>query len=142
MNGLDSGQLPLAGVKVIEFCSIAAGPFCGMLLADMGADVTKVEAPGGDALRQWPPLTDGYSENFASLNRNKQSFVLNLNQPDSKELAPQLIRGADVVIENKRTEVIKRLGLDFASFAKTRHELLYCTIYAYGKTGTRAAEGR
>src|SRR3546814_933976 len=141
MNGLDAGQLPLAGVKVIEFCSIAAGPFCGMLLADMGADVTKVEAPGGDALRQWPPLTDGYSENFASLNRNKQSVVLNLKQPEDKELAQQLIRGADVVIENNRPGVMKRLGLDFASFAETRPELIYCSISAYGQTGPRAAEG-
>src|SRR5689334_16357479 len=58
--------LPLAGVRVIEFCSIAAGPFCGMLLADMGADVLKIEPPSGDALRTWPPINDGFSENFAS----------------------------------------------------------------------------
>ena len=72
-------MLPLQGVKVIEFCQVAAGPFCGMLLADMGADVIKVEHPeGGDSLRQWPPLNQGFSENFASLNRNKRSIALNL----------------------------------------------------------------
>ncbi|AEG94133.1 hypothetical protein Rta_30240 [Ramlibacter tataouinensis TTB310] len=72
---------PLAGVKVVEFCSVAAGPFCSMLLADMGADVIKVEPHEGDALRQWPPLTEGYSENFASSNRNKRSIVLD-ERPD------------------------------------------------------------
>jgi crotonobetainyl-CoA:carnitine CoA-transferase CaiB-like acyl-CoA transferase len=66
-------MLPLSGVRVVEFCSTAAGPFCAMLLSDMGAEVVKVEPPEGDALRQWPPLTQGYSENFASLNRNKKS---------------------------------------------------------------------
>jgi crotonobetainyl-CoA:carnitine CoA-transferase CaiB-like acyl-CoA transferase len=67
-------MLPLQGVRVIEFCNVAAGPFCGMLLADMGADLIKVEHPkGGDSMRQWPPLSGGYSENFASLNRNKRS---------------------------------------------------------------------
>ena len=60
---------PLQGVKVIEFCHVAAGPFCGMLLSDFGAEVTKIESPEGDAMRQWPPLSDGFSENFASLNR-------------------------------------------------------------------------
>ena len=62
---------PLRGIKVVEFCAVAAGPYCSMLLADMGADVIKVEPEQGDALRQWPPISDGFSENFASLNRNK-----------------------------------------------------------------------
>lgn len=65
-------MLPLQGVRVVEFCEVAAGPFCGMLLADMGADVIKVERPEGDSLRQWPPLSEGFSENFASVNRNKR----------------------------------------------------------------------
>ena len=72
----------LAGITVLEICNVAAGPFCGMLLADMGADVIKVENPdGGDTLRSWPPISDGYSENFASLNRNKRSVTLNLERP-------------------------------------------------------------
>jgi crotonobetainyl-CoA:carnitine CoA-transferase CaiB-like acyl-CoA transferase len=75
-------MLPLQGIRVIEFCNVAAGPFCGMLLADMGADVIKVEHPkGGDSMRQWPPITGGYSENFASLNRNKRSVTLDLKDP-------------------------------------------------------------
>ncbi|MGI9152625.1 MAG: CoA transferase, partial [Rubrivivax sp.] len=69
---------PLAGVKVVEFCQIASGPFTGMLLADYGAQVVKIEPPEGDAMRTWPPLSAGYSENFASLNRGKQSIALDL----------------------------------------------------------------
>jgi crotonobetainyl-CoA:carnitine CoA-transferase CaiB-like acyl-CoA transferase len=70
------------GIQVVEFCQVAAGPFCGMLLADFGADVVKIEPPEGDALRQWPPITDGFSENFASLNRGKRSVVLDLKDPE------------------------------------------------------------
>lgn len=71
-----SHPLPLDGIKVIEICNVAAGPFCGMLLADLGADLVKVEHPeGGDTLRSWPPIKDGYSENFASLNRDRKSVV-------------------------------------------------------------------
>jgi crotonobetainyl-CoA:carnitine CoA-transferase CaiB-like acyl-CoA transferase len=141
MSGWNAGQLPLAGVKVVEFCAVAAGPFCGMLLADMGAEVVKVEAPEGDALRQWPPLRDGYSENFASLNRNKQSVALDLKAAQDQDLARRLILEADVVIENNRPGVMKRLGLDFARFAETHPDLIYCSISAYGQTGPRASEG-
>ncbi len=79
---------PLTGTKVIELCHIAAGPFAGMLLADMGADVIKVESPEGNGMRGWPPYKQGYSENFASLNRNKRSVVLNLK--DTADLAAAL----------------------------------------------------
>ena len=110
-------MLPLQGVRVIEFCNVAAGPFCGMLLADMGADVIKVEHPkGGDSMRQWPPLSDGYSENFASLNRNKRSVTLDLKDPAGKARAHSLIASADVVIENNRPGVMDRLGLGYGDF--------------------------
>ena len=82
-------MLPLAGVKVIEFCQVLAGPFCGCLLADMGADVIKVEAPDGDLMRQWPPLVDGYSQYFASVNRNKRSVFL----PELPTLAESGVAG-------------------------------------------------
>lgn len=141
MDELSVRSLPLAGIKVVEFCAVAAGPFCGMLLADMGADVIKVEAPGGDALRTWPPLTGGYSENFASLNRNKRSAVLDLKNPADLSLARTLVLDADVVIENNRPGVMRRLGLDFASFRQQRPGLVYCSISAYGQTGPRADEG-
>src|SRR5512134_2403683 len=135
-------HLPLSGVRVIEFCNVAAGPFCGMLLADMGADVIKVENPqGGDSMRQWPPLTGGYSENFASLNRNKRSVTLDLKNPADKARARALALGADVVIENNRPGVMERLGLGYASFRADKPALVYCSISAFGQEGPRAQEG-
>lgn len=131
----------LEGVKVIEFCEIAAGPFCAMLLADMGADVIKVERPSGDAMRMWPPISDGYSENFASINRNKRSVVLDLKSDDGVEAARKLILSADVVVENFRPGVMARLGLDFATMSEIRSDLIYCSISAFGQTGPRAKEG-
>lgn len=132
---------PLAGVRVVEFCSTASGPFSTMLLADMGAEVVKIEPPTGDGLRQWPPLNDGYSENFASLNRNKRSAVLNLKDPADAALARQLILEADVVVENNRPGVMDRLGLGWAAMSAEKPQLLYCSISAYGQTGPRAGEG-
>lgn len=105
--------LPLSGVRVVEICDVAAGPFCGMLLADMGADVVKIELPSGDLLRQWPPHTDGFSENFASLNRGKQSIALDLKHHDDLAVARDLISGSDVVLENNRPGVMDRLGLGY-----------------------------
>lgn len=141
MHESSSDNLPLEGVKVVEFCSVAAGPFCGMLLSDMGADVVKVEPPGGDTLRQWPPVTNGYSENFASLNRNKRSAQLNLKDEQDKQVAFNLIREADVVIENNRPGVMARLGLGYEDFVELQPSLVYCSISAYGQSGPRAAEG-
>src|SRR4051812_11281109 len=98
---MNPSSLPLSGIRVIEICNVAAGPFCGMLLADMGADVVKVENPdGGDTLRSWPPITDGYSENFASLNRNKRSVTLNLKDEGDLALLRELVAQADVLLEN------------------------------------------
>ena len=135
-------MLPLTGIRVIEFCNVAAGPFCAMLLADMGADVVKVENPqGGDSMRQWPPLTAGYSENFASLNRNKRSVTLDLKNPADRERARNLILGADVVLENNRPGVMDRLGLGYRSFAAEKPSLVYCSISAFGQEGPRAGEG-
>jgi len=136
-----SAPLPLSGVRVVEFCSTAAGPFCAMLLADMGAEVVKVEPPEGDGLRQWPPLSKGYSENFASLNRNKQSVALNLKDPADHAVAHRLVLDADIVVENNRPGVMDRLGLGYAHFREIKPQLLYCSISAYGQTGPRAGEG-
>ncbi|MGV9866605.1 CaiB/BaiF CoA transferase family protein [Rhodococcus koreensis] len=132
----------LEGVRVIEFCTVAAGPFSTMLLADMGADVVKVEHPKtGDTMRAWPPLTDNYSENFASLNRNKRSVALDLKDPDGNAAARALVAGADVVIENNRPGVMARLGLDYATVSAGNPGLVYCSISAFGQTGPRAKEG-
>ncbi|CUA93002.1 CaiB/BaiF CoA transferase family protein [Comamonas thiooxydans] len=137
-----SQQLPLDGIKVIEICNVAAGPFCGMLLADMGADLVKVENPeGGDTLRSWPPIKDGYSENFASLNRNKKSVTLNLKDAADVELLRELVRSADVLIENNRPGVMDRLGLGYKDLKVENQQLVYCSISAYGQSGPRAKEG-
>ena len=133
---------PLAGITVVEVCNVAAGPFCGMLLADMGADVIKVENPsGGDTLRSWPPIHDGFSENFASLNRNKRSVTLNLKDADDVELLRELVRDADVLIENNRPGVMGRLGVGYEQLSEINPRLVFCSISAYGQTGPRAQEG-
>jgi len=135
------GDALRAGVKVVEFCQVAAGPFCGLLLADYGADVVKIEPPEGDSLRQWPPITGGYSENFASLNRGKRSAVLNLKDPADRDHARRLVLEADVLIENNRPGAMDRLGLGWAWFAERKPGLVYCSISAFGQTGPRASEG-
>jgi crotonobetainyl-CoA:carnitine CoA-transferase CaiB-like acyl-CoA transferase len=134
-------MLPLQGVTVIEFCQIASGPFAGMLLADMGADVIKVESPEGDGMRSWPPLTEGYSENFASLNRNKRSVVLNLKDKTDLQRARELCLSADIVLENFRPGVMNRLGLGYETLSGEKPSLIYCSISAYGQEGPRANEG-
>ena len=141
MSSPATTALPLAGVRVIEFCSVAAGPFCGMLLADMGADVLNIEPPAGDALRSWPPINDGFSENFASINRNKRSAVLDLKLAEHAELARSLCTEADVVIENNRPGVMDRLGLGYERLSSLNPKLVYCSISAFGQTGPRAGEG-
>jgi crotonobetainyl-CoA:carnitine CoA-transferase CaiB-like acyl-CoA transferase len=136
-----SPLLALRGVRVVEFCQIAAGPFAGLLLADMGADVIKVESPEGDGMRNWPPHTGGYSENFASLNRGKKSVVLNLKTPSEVEKAVQLCLSADVVLENFRPGVMQRLGLGYEHLSKSKPSLVYCSISAFGQEGPRSQEG-
>lgn len=134
--------LPLEGVRVIELCNVAAGPFCGMLLADMGADLIKVENPqGGDTLRSWPPISDGYSENFASLNRNKRSVTLDLKDPADLTRFKSLIESADVLIENNRPGVMDRLGIGFEVLKGINPKLVMASISAYGQSGPRAKEG-
>lgn len=142
---MDATQ-PLAGLKVVEICNVAAGPFCAMLLADLGADVIKIENPqGGDTMRAWPPHTgpEGhtYSENFASLNRNKRSMALDLKNPDHVAIARDLAAKADILVENNRPGVLDRLGLGYAALSEINPKLVYCSISAYGQTGPRAQEG-
>ena len=131
----------LEGIKVVEFCEIAAGPFCAMLLADMGAEVVKVERPAGDAMRMWPPVNDGYSENFASINRNKRSVVLDLKTDEGVHAAKAIILDSDVVVENFRPGVMARLGIDYETMAAEKPSLIYCSISAFGQSGPRAKQG-
>lgn len=133
-------RLPLAGLRVVEFCQVASGPYCGMLLADLGAEVVKVEPPSGDAMRTWPPLSDGFSENFASLNRNKRSIALDLKSEGDVAIAKRLIDRSDILIENNRPGVMSRLGLGYTELSRARPELIYCSISAFGQTGPRSAD--
>jgi succinate---hydroxymethylglutarate CoA-transferase len=138
---------PLSGVRVLEFGQIAAGPFAGSLLADLGADVVKVENPaGGDGMRSWPPLSskDGgppFSENFASLNRNKRSIAIDLKDAPSVARLKALATSADVVIENFRAGVLKRLGLGYDDLKAGNPRLVYCSISGFGQAGPYAEKG-
>jgi len=134
-------MLPLEGVKVLEFTNIASGPFCGMLLADMGADVIKVEKPTGDDMRYWPPISDGYSENFASVNRNKRSIAMDLKSEEGRALARKLCKNADVVVENNRAGAMGRLGLGYEALKELNPALIYCSINAFGSDGPYAHRG-
>ncbi len=137
----------LEGVRVLEFGQIAAGPFTGSLLADLGADVVKVERPGtGDGMRQWPPLTanaegERYSENFASLNRNKRSVAFDLSDSGDLERLSGLCRSADVILENFRPGVMQRKGLGYDDLAADNPGLVFCSISGYGQTGPYSNRG-
>ena len=133
--------LPLTGVRVVEFCQIASGPYCGMLLADFGAEVIKVEPTEGDAMRQWPPLSDGFSENFASINRGKRSITLDLKDPADRDMARRLVLESDVLVENSRPGAMQRLGLGWDWFGPRKPGLVYCSISAFGQDGPRGPEG-
>ncbi|MCL4745077.1 MAG: CoA transferase [Burkholderiaceae bacterium] len=133
--------MPLVGVRVVEFCQVAAGPFCGMLLADFGAEVLKVEPREGDALRHWPPISNGFSENFASINRAKRSIVLDLKDAADRDLARSLVLESDVLVENNRPGAMQRLGLGWDWFGERKPSLVYCSISAFGQSGPRASEG-
>lgn len=134
-------MLPLADVRVVEFCQVLAGPFAGCLLADMGADVIKVESPEGDLMRQWPPILDGYSQYFASVNRNKRSVVLDLKSEQGRADARRLALSADIVLENFRPGVMAKFGLDYAALSAAKPALVYCSVSAFGQSGPRATEG-
>jgi crotonobetainyl-CoA:carnitine CoA-transferase CaiB-like acyl-CoA transferase len=125
----------LKGVRVVDFTQVVAGPTCTMMLADMGADVIKIEAPSGDLCRALPPFANGESVPFLSLNRNKRSVVLDLKDAAQVEMAAQLIADSDVVVECFRPGVMKRLGLDFDAMKERNPRLIYCAVTAYGQNG-------
>ena len=130
---------PLNGVRVLDLTRVLAGPFATMLLGDLGADVIKVERPGdGDETRQLPPMRDGESHYFLSVNRNKRGMVIDLKQPAGRDLALELARLSDVVVENFRPGVAARLGLDYDTVKRVSPEVVYCSISAFGQDGPMA----
>jgi crotonobetainyl-CoA:carnitine CoA-transferase CaiB-like acyl-CoA transferase len=126
---------PFEGIRVADFSTTIAGPQCSRLLADLGAEVIKVEAPEGDMLRSRPPLRNGASTMFGQLNAGKESVVLDLSRPDAREAARRLAEASDVLLENFRPGVMKRFGLDYVSLAPSCPRLVYCSISGYGQTG-------
>jgi crotonobetainyl-CoA:carnitine CoA-transferase CaiB-like acyl-CoA transferase len=131
----------LAGIRVVDFSHFIAGPFATMILADMGAEVIKVEAPGkGDDLRRYPPVHPDlmHGAPFLWTNRNKRSVALDLKSEAGLDIARELIAQADVVVENFSSGVMKRLGLDYNSCRKLKPEIIYCSVSAYGREGAFA----
>jgi crotonobetainyl-CoA:carnitine CoA-transferase CaiB-like acyl-CoA transferase len=134
---------PLEGVRVVELAQIMAGPTCGMLLADMGADVIKVEKlPGGDDTRSYSePSIHGESAAFMMLNRNKRGIAVNLKTPGGLEVVKRLLATADVVTENYRKGTLEKLGLGYEVLEKLNPRLVYCAVSGYGRTGPYADKG-
>ncbi|MFT4783960.1 MAG: crotonobetainyl-CoA:carnitine CoA-transferase CaiB-like acyl-CoA transferase [Paracoccaceae bacterium] len=139
---MTSSTGPLAGMRVIELAHIMAGPVCGLMLADMGADVIKVEKPTGDDSRRFvPPEIKGESAAFMMMNRNKRGIALNLKDPAAVAVLHKLLTTADVVIENYRMGTMERLGLGYDELAKLNPRLIYCEISGFGRTGPYAERG-
>ena len=133
---------PLAGMKVIELAHIMAGPVCGLMLADMGADVIKVEKPDGDDSRRFvPPQIEGESAAYMMMNRNKRGIALNLKDARAKDALHRLLENADVVIENYRMGTMERLGLGYDTLRAINPRLIYCEISGFGRTGPYATRG-
>ena len=129
----------LSGLRVLDFTTTIAGPHCGRMLADLSAEVIKIEAPEGDMMRTRPPLRDGASTSFGQLNAGKKSVVLDLKSPRGVEAARRLVATAAVVVENFRPGVMRRFGLDYDALKKVKPDLVYCAISGYGQTGPSAA---
>ncbi|HKV17176.1 MAG TPA: CaiB/BaiF CoA-transferase family protein [Reyranella sp.] len=129
---------PLTGVRVLDFSTTIAGPHCGRLMADMGADVIKVESPEGDLMRSRPVQRNGAGTMFGQLNAGKRSIVLDLKRPEAVAAVKTLVRGVDIVLENYRPGVMKRLGLDYPELAKVNPRIIYGAISGYGQTGPGA----
>ncbi|MEE2884099.1 MAG: CoA transferase [Chloroflexota bacterium] len=127
---------PLEDITVLDFTQIMAGPFCTMLLADMGADVIKIEKPSGDDIRGiGPPFINGESAAFLQINRNKRSIVMDLKHTDSYDVISRMISKADIIVQNFRPGVMENLNLDYDSVRKFNQSIIYCSISGFGTTG-------
>jgi crotonobetainyl-CoA:carnitine CoA-transferase CaiB-like acyl-CoA transferase len=127
---------PLKGLRVVDFTRVVAGPFCTMILGDLGAEIIKVEMPGkGDDTRDYPPFQKGESSYFMSINRNKKSVTLNLKKDEGRKIAYKIIEKSDVVIENFRPGVSTRLGIDYQTIKPYNPKIIYASISSFGQTG-------
>ena len=126
---------PLSGVRVLDLSAYIAGPYGCTLLADMGADVVKIEPPAGDNLRKYPSTVENESRAFLGINRSKRGLVLDLKQPQGLQVLHQLLAGADVLVHNFRPAVPARLGIGYEQFQASHPRLIYCVVNGYGETG-------
>ena len=126
------------GLRVLDFSTTIAGPHCTRMLADTGAEVIKIEAAEGETMRIRPPVRNGCSSLFGQLNAGKKSVVLNLKSPEAVDVVRQLVKDADVLVENFRPGVMRRLKLDYASMQPLNPKLVYCSISGYGQSGPSA----
>ena len=135
---MTNGPLSLDGIRVVDLSRVIAGPWCGALLADLGADVIKVEDTGpGDESRTWPPHKDGEAAAYLLFNRNKRGIALDLKTPEAVEVVKRLVQGADVLVENFRTGTMESFGLGYDVLAQINSRLIYCSVSAFGRTGPR-----
>jgi len=125
----------LNGLKVVDFTQVMAGPTCTLCLADLGADVVKVEAPSGDLARALSPWVNGEGVPFLALNRNKRSMVLDLKRQEHRQAVQRLVDEADILVESFRPGVMARFGLDYATVSATNPAIIYCSVSAYGQDG-------
>jgi crotonobetainyl-CoA:carnitine CoA-transferase CaiB-like acyl-CoA transferase len=133
---MTAGPPPLQGMTVLDFSRLFAGPYATMMLADLGAEVVKVESPVGDDARRFgPPFLGGEGMNFMAVNRNKRDIVLDLKVPEAVEVAHALAANADVVVENFRPGVTKKLGIDYETLSEGNPGLVYCSITGFGREG-------
>ena len=133
-----TAEAPLAGIRVLDFSQIMAGPHCTRLLADAGAEVIKLEPLGGDQMRQRAPLREGRSTYYGQLNCGKRSVAVDLRKDDGRDIACAIAARSDVVVENFRPGAMARLGLDYDTLAKLKPDLVYCSISGFGQTGPAA----
>ncbi|MGD0624087.1 MAG: CoA transferase [Thermodesulfobacteriota bacterium] len=139
--GTSAANLILEGIRVIDLSRVLAGPFCGAILGDMGADVIKVEdTKAGDEVRTWPPHKEGESSCFLVNNRNKRGMAIDMKKPEGVEIIRRLAREADVLIENFRTGTMEEFGLSYEKLSEMNPKLIYCSISAFGRSGPRAQE--
>ena len=132
---------PLENIKVVDLTRTLAGPFCTQNLADMGADVVKIEEPNdGDETRKWPPIWNGESTQFLSFNRNKRSLSVNLKSDEGLAIVKKLAAGADIMIESFRAGTLARFGLGYDDIRAVNPDIIYCTISGYGRTGPMASK--
>jgi formyl-CoA transferase len=131
----------LQGLRVLDLTQHLSGPYCTMLLGDLGADVVKVEKPSGDDQRRLPPLTNGESAPFMAINRNKKSLTLNLKTQRGRGLLLRLAAQSDILVENFRPGIVNSLGIDYETIHKLKPELVYCSISGYGQTGPYSRKG-